>query len=143
MVAYTPAAVAVVARAQVEARQLGYPFIQREQLFLALLTNEAVSRICKLLAVDPESIRVELTNRLLPGLGAGDEGEELPLLPTAEQVYRHRAHTAATLLGHTQIGPVDILLGFLLEQHGLVVEVLHAMNITTDRVIGAIQALDS
>ncbi len=138
---YTQAALEVARYAKEEARRLGYPFVQREQLFLGLLRDERVSRILSALGIDLDSIRQEVESRILPGLGAPESLEEIGMLPTAEQVYQSRAKTAAALLGHTEIGPEHILLGLLLEQHGTVLEVLQAQGVTKERVMAQIQTL--
>lgn len=140
---HSDAAVDVVGRAQLEARRLGYPFVQREQLFLGLLQDESVSRILTNLGLDLQVTRRQVEEHLLPGLGAPEDPSQIGLLPTAEQVYQHRAQTAATLLGHTVIGPEDVLLGFMLEQHGVVLEVLLALGVTKDRLMDEIKRLDT
>jgi ATP-dependent Clp protease ATP-binding subunit ClpC len=142
MTVYTPAGERVVHLAQQEAHRLGYPFIQREQLFLGLLQDATVSRILKELGCDLQSTREAVLAALLPGLGAPEDPEAIGMLPTAEQVYRQRAQAAAGLLGHTHVGPEQILLGFLLEQHGVVVEVLTALGITKETVMEAVKRLD-
>jgi len=143
MAIHTEAASRVVAAAQREAKRLGFPFIQREQLFLGLLHDPAVARILAEIGLDLESTRREVEQRLVPGLGAPEDPEQIGMLPTADQVFRSRAQTAAALLGHTHIGPEHILLGFLLEQHGVVLEVLTAAGATKERVIDAIKRLDT
>ncbi|HYF93139.1 MAG TPA: Clp protease N-terminal domain-containing protein [Symbiobacteriaceae bacterium] len=142
MPSYTPAVAGVVKLAQREAKRLGYPFIQREQLLLGLLLEESVSRILTDLGLDLQSTRQAVEEALLPGLGAPDDPEAIGMLPTAEQVCRQRAQTAATLVGHTHIGPEHILLGFLLEQHGAVLEVLTSLGVTKEKVMDAIKRLD-
>lgn len=142
MAEYTPAAAGILAHARREARALGYPFIQREQLFLGLLHDETVSRILSALGLDLQSVREEILSRMLPGLGAPEDESEIGMLPTAEQVYRQRALTAATLLGHTHIGSEHILQGFLLEQHGVVLEVLTSLGATSDSVTEVIKRLE-
>jgi ATP-dependent Clp protease ATP-binding subunit ClpC len=142
MADHTAAALRAVERARMEAMRLAYPFVQREQLFLGLLQEETVSRILTSLGLDLQSIRQQVEERVLPGLGAPETLEAIGLLPTAEQVFRQRAQTAAALLGHTHVGTEHILLGFLLEQHGVVVEVLTAMGISQDSIIAAIKQLD-
>lgn len=139
---WTPEACGVLRLARLEAQRLGYPFIQREQLFLGLLMEESVSRILIDLGLDLQSTKRAVEERLLPGLGAPEHCEAIGLLPTAEQVYRQRAQTAATMVGHTHIGPEHILLGFLLEQHGAVLEVLTLLGVTKEKVIGSIKRLD-
>ncbi|HEY3363767.1 MAG TPA: Clp protease N-terminal domain-containing protein [Symbiobacteriaceae bacterium] len=142
MAEYTPAALNVIHQAGRIARELGYPFIQREQLFLGLLQDESVARILSLLGLDLQSVRQEVLGRLLPGMGAGDESAAIAMLPTAEQVFRQRAQTAAALLGHTQIGPPELFLGFLVEQSGMVVEVFAALGVTREHVLEAIKRMD-
>lgn len=141
MAEYTPAALAVVGAAQREAQRLGYPFVQREQLFLGLLQDETATRILTALGLDLQSTRQEVENRILPGLGAPDDPGAIGLLPTAEQVYRQRAQTASALLGHTHVGTEHLFLGFLLEQHGTVVEVLTALGVTKEQVIEVIKRI--
>lgn len=142
MATYTPAADSAVAQARAEAHRLGYPFIQREQLFLGLLHDERVGRIFGILGLDVQSTRQAVESQVAPGLGAPDDPEAIGMLPTADQVYRQRAQTAAALLGHTQVGPEHILLGFMLEQHGVVVEVLTALGVTKESITEAISHLD-
>jgi ATP-dependent Clp protease ATP-binding subunit ClpC len=142
MASYTPAAAGVVALARLEAQRLGYPFIQREQLFLGLLLEESVNRILMDLGLDLQSTRQAVLEKILPGRGAPEDPEAIGMLPTAEQVYRQRAQTAATLVGHTHIGPEHILLGFLLEQHGVVLEVLTSLGVSKEQVMEAIKRLD-
>jgi ATP-dependent Clp protease ATP-binding subunit ClpC len=139
MAEYTPAAQQAALRAQQEAHRLGFPFIQREQLFLGLLEDYTVSRILTSLGLDLQSTRQEVENRLVPGLGAPVSPGEISMLPTAEQVFRQRAQTAAALLGHTHVGTEHILLGFLLEQHGVVLEVLTAAGVTQDHIVDMIK----
>lgn len=139
---HTPAAWAVVSWAQQEAKRLGFPFVQREQLFLGLLHDKTVGRIFRSLGCDLESIRKEVERRLSPGLGAPEDASRIGLLPTANQVYRHRAKAAAALLGHTHIGPEHILVGLLMEQHGVVAAALAALGVTREQVLDAIQRLD-
>lgn len=131
----------VLEHAREEARRLGFPFIQREQLFLGLLADETVARIFALLGVDLQNVRDEVESRLMPGLGAPNDPAEIGMLPTAEQVYHQRTQTAAALLGHTHIGTEHMLLGFLLEQHGTVLEVLTALGVTKEKVMQAIREL--
>lgn len=142
MAAHTPACAAVLKFSQAEAHRLGYPFIQREQLFLGLLKDETVSRILRSLGADLQSTRQAVLDQILPGLGAPVDPEAIGMLPTAEQVYKQRAQTAVALLGHTHIGPEDILLGYLLEQHGVVLEVLTSLGVTQEKVMEAIRRLD-
>jgi len=139
---YTAAAGGVVKLAQQEAQRLGYPFVQREQLFLGLLLEESVSRILTDLGLDLQSTRQAVEEKLLPGLGGPEDPAAIGMLPTAEQVYRPRAQAAATLVGHTHIGPEHILLGFLLEQHGVVLEVLTSLGVTKEKVMETIKRLD-
>jgi ATP-dependent Clp protease ATP-binding subunit ClpC len=139
---HTPAAYQVVEFARQEAHRLGYPFIQREQLFLGLLHDAAVNRILAALGCDLQSTRLAVESNTLPGLGAPDDPAAIGMLPTAEQVFSQRAQAAAALLGHTHIGPEHILLGFLLEQHGLVLEVLTSLGVTKETVMKAIRRLD-
>lgn len=140
---YTQAALDLVQVAQLEAKRLGYPFVQREQLFLGLLHDHRVGRILASLEIDLQSVRDNVEQGLLPGLGAPDDISAIGLLPTAEQVYRHRAQTAATIMGHTHVGTEHILLGFLLEQHGVVLEVLTARGVTKEMVMDAMGRLES
>lgn len=142
MAAYTPAAERVLTAARSEARRLGYPFIQREQLFLGLLQDETIARILTALGTDLQITRQTVEAQMLPGLGAPDDPEAIDMLPTAEQVYRQRAQTAAALLGHTHVGPEHILLGFLLEQHGVVLEALTSLGVTKEKAMEAIRQLD-
>lgn len=138
---YTPAALAVLDRARAEARRLGFPFIQREQLFLGLLGDPTIGRIFEILHVDAKRIRQTVESRLPPPLGT--EGRAaIRLLPTAEQVFRQRAQTAAAMMGQSTVHTPHILLGFLLEQHGLVVEVLHQFGITREQLVEAIRYVD-
>jgi len=141
MPGYTRAALAVLDRARAEARRLGYPFIKREQLFLGLLGDPAVGRILEALNADAKSIRQKVERRLPPLLDAA-KGADIELLPTAEQVFRQRAQTAAAMMGESTIGTIHILLGFLLEQHGVVVEVLREHGITKERLMEAMRQLD-
>jgi ATP-dependent Clp protease ATP-binding subunit ClpA len=141
MVEYQPAVLACARRAQLEAQRLGFPFVQREQLFLGLLDDETVGRILLSLRLDLNLVRASIEERLLPGLGAPEDPTEIGMLPTAEQVFRQRAQTASAVMGHTHIGTEHILLGFLLEQHGVVLEVLTAMDVTAETVKNAIGQL--
>lgn len=136
---YRPGEVDIVACARQEAQRLGYPFIQREQLFLGLLHDPAVARILASLGIDLTVTREQVESRILPGLGAPDDPGEIGMLPTAEQVLNQRAQTASALLGHTHVGAEHVLLGFLLEQHGEVREVLHALGVTKEKVMDAIK----
>lgn len=138
MPAYTQAALAVLDRARAEARRLGYPFIQRELLFLGLLADPDVDRILQALGADARSIRDAVESRLHPSVGA-DHGVAIGMLPTAEQVFRQRAQTAAALLNHSTVGTPHILMGFLMEQHGVVADVLRSYDITLDRLMEAIR----
>lgn len=142
MASHAKATADVVKFAQQEARRLGYPFIQREQLFLGLLLEETVSRIFADLGLDLQSTRQAVEERILPGLGAPDDPDAIGMLPTAEQVFRQRAQAAAALVGHTLVGPEHILLGFMLEQHGVVLEVLHSLGVTKEQVMESIKRLD-
>lgn len=142
MAGYTPEAIRVVGLAQGEAQRLGFPFVQREQLFLGLIQDAAVGRILTTIGMDLDNTRQAIENRLIPGFGAPDDPAAIGLLPTAEQVYQHRAQTAAALLGHGEIGPEHILLGFLLEQHGVVLEVLTEQGATKDKVMDIIKRRD-
>jgi len=140
---HTPEAIRVIGLAQGEAQRLGFPFVQREQLFLGLIQDAAVGRILTAAGLDLDNTRMAIESRLLPGLGAPEDPTAIGLLPTAEQVFQHRAQTAATLLGHSEIRPEHILLGFLLEQHGVVLEVLAEQGATKDRVSDVIKRLDT
>lgn len=142
MPVYTRAALAVLDRARAEARRLGYPFIQREQLFLGLLGDPAVGRILEALNADAKSIRQKVERRLPPPALGAAKGAEIRLLPTAEQIFGQRAQTAAAMMGQSTIGTTHILLGFLLEQHGVVVKVLREYGITRERLMEAMQQLD-
>ncbi|HEY8347987.1 MAG TPA: Clp protease N-terminal domain-containing protein [Symbiobacteriaceae bacterium] len=141
MPGYTPAALAVLDRARAEAKRLGYPFIQREQLFLGLLADPDVDRILEALGTDAKSIREAVESRLPPAMGT-DHGIAITLLPTAEQVFRQRAQTAAALLNHSAVSTLHILMGFLLEQHGVVADVLRSHGITLDRLMEVIRNSD-
>lgn len=136
---YRSGEVDIVACAREEAQRLGYPFIQREQLFLGLLHDPTVSRILGRLGVDLHITRQAVESRILPGLGAPDDPSEIGLLPTAEQVLHQRAQTASALLGHTHVGTEHILVGFLLEQHGEVLDVLHSLGVTKEKVMEVIK----
>jgi ATP-dependent Clp protease ATP-binding subunit ClpA len=127
---YTADALRVIPFAQAEAHRLGFPFVQREQLFLGLLKDPTVSRILTAIGIDLDNVRLEIEARLVPGLGAPDDPVAIGVLPTAEQVYRQRAQAATALTGSMQIGSEHILLGFFLEQHGTVLEVLNSLGAT-------------
>lgn len=142
MAEYTAAARDALRQSQLIARTLGYPFIQREQLFLGLLQDETVARILSLLGLDVQSIGQEIRRRIPPGIGAPDDAGAIEMLPTAEQVFRQRAQTAAALLGHTQIGPAELFLGFLFEHSGAVVEVLTDLGVARESVLEAIKRMD-
>ncbi len=139
MARYTPEAIQVIGLAQGEAQRLGFPFVQREQLFLGLIQDEAVGRILTAAGMDLDNTRQAVESRLIPGLGAPEDRAAIGLLPTAEQVYQHRAQTAAAMLGHSEVGPEHILLGFLLEQHGVVLEVLTEQGATKDKIMDVIK----
>lgn len=142
MATYIPETDEVLSAAQREAHRLGFPFVQREQLFLGLLHDPTVTRILSDLGLDLQITRDAVESRLLPGLGAPVDVTAIGMLPTAEQVYRQRAQTAAALLGHTHVGPEHILLGFMLEQHGVVLEVLTSLGVTLEKVSETIKRLD-
>ncbi|MDF2627978.1 MAG: ATPase with chaperone, ATP-binding subunit [Symbiobacteriaceae bacterium] len=142
MASCTPETERLVKLAQQEAKRLGFPFIQREQLFLGLLLEESVSRILTDLGLDLQSTRQAIEEKLPPRLGAPDDPDAIGMLPTAEQVYRQRAQAAATMVGHKVIEPEHVLLGFLLEQHGVVHEVLTSLGVTKEKVMEAIKRLD-
>lgn len=143
MPVYSLEATGVIGRAQLEARRLGFPFVQREQLFLGLLQEPTIQRILSELRIDLGSARSMVEERLLPGLGAPDDPGAIGVLPTAEQVFQHRAQAAAAIMRHTTIRPEHILLGFLLEQHGVVLEVLTSLGLTKDRLMEVMKSLDA
>ncbi len=138
---YTIDATRVIPFAQQEAHRLGFPFVQREQLFLGLLRDPTVSRILTAIGIDLDNAREEIEARLVPGLGAPDDPAAIGVLPTAEQVFRQRAQAASALTGSTQIGSEHILLGFFLEQHGTVLEVLNSLGATKPIVMEQIQQI--
>lgn len=138
MAVYSEEALSVIGRAQLEAKRLGFPFVQREQLFLGLLHDNQARRILEAIGIDVERAKTEVEGRLLPGLGSPEDPSAIGVLPTAEQVFQHRAQTAAALVGHITVGPEHILLGFLLENHGAVAEALQLLGATKERIIDAI-----
>lgn len=138
---YTVDAAKVIPFAQQEAHRLGFPFVQREQLFLGLLRDPTVSRILTAIGIDLDIARHEVEARLVPGLGAPEDSAAIGVLPTAEQVYRQRAQAATALTGSTQIASEHILLGFFLEQHGTVLEVLNSLGATKQIVMDQIRQI--
>lgn len=127
--------------AKEEAYRAGLPFVQREQLFFGLLRDGSIHALLGSLGLDMDRARSEIEARVAPGFGAPDRPEDVGVLPTAQQVYVDRAKIAASQLGHTEILPEHILIGFLLERHGAVRDVLTAAGITKERVIDQVKVL--
>lgn len=138
---HTPRALQVLAWAKDEAYRTGQPFVQREQLFFGLIRDPDIHTLLGAMGVDSDRVRVDIEERVAPGFGAPESPDDVGVLPTAQQVFVDRAKVAASQLGHTEVLPEHILIGFVSERHGAVLEVLAAAGITKDRVINQVKAL--
>lgn len=130
---FTDRARRVVVLAQDEGKLLNHNYIGTEHLLLGLLREgEGVAaRVLGDLAVDLKEVR----DRVETIIGRGEHAPtgHIPFTPRAKQVLQISLQQAIQL-GHREIGDEHLLLGLIVEGHGVAAQVLNTMDVHSDAV---------
>lgn len=126
---FNPAAEHVLELARKEPKRFHHHFVGTEHVLLGLLQSESASpfRILHGLGLNVETVRLEIEKCI--GLGSAQEPPaKIPFTPRARRALELAAREAKTMK-HTRIGPEHILLGLLMEGHGVAGMVLKNLGV--------------
>jgi ATP-dependent Clp protease ATP-binding subunit ClpC len=106
---FTNTAIAVIMKAQEEARRLRHNFVGTEQLLLGLMKEESTvsAQVLKEFGVDLDNARAEV--EAIIGRGSGSVPPEIPFTPKVKQVFE-QAFQEARKLDAAYIEPEHLLL---------------------------------
>jgi len=125
---FTNTAIAVIMKAQEEARRLRHNFVGTEQLLLGLMKEEATisAQILRELGVDLDSARAEV--EAIIGRGSGSVPPEIPFTPKVKQVFE-QAFQEARKLDAAYIEPEHILLSLTQNTESVAYRVLTNLGV--------------
>lgn len=125
---FTDKAIAVVMKAQEEARRLGHNFVGTEQVLLGLISvsNGIASQVLDRLGVRLEAARVEVESII--GRGAGRVPSEIPFTPKAKRIFE-QAVEESRRLDHRYIGPEHLLLGLTRDPETVAARVMQNLGV--------------
>ena len=134
---FTEPARQVVVLAQEEARLLAHHHIGTEHILIGIAREPQGlgGRVLEGLALDARSLRAALAQRV--GQGSGAPGGQIPFTPRAKKVLE-LALREALGLGHNYIGTEHILLGMVLDDSSVAVELLSDAGVMPDQVRDAV-----
>lgn len=127
---FTAEAQQTLSRAREEAPRLHHDFIGTEHLLLGLTKNDAVARLMQRLGIDRAKIPGEIEKWGGLGQPAPRIPANIPFTPRAKRALSLGAQEAHAL-HHSQISPVHIFLGLLLEDSGVASLVLRSLGVDT------------
>jgi ATP-dependent Clp protease ATP-binding subunit ClpC len=125
---FTNTAIAVIMKAQEEARRLRHNFVGTEQLLLGLMKEEATisAQVLQELGVDLDSARAEV--EAIIGRGSGSVPPEIPFTPKVKQVFE-QAFQEARKLDAAYIEPEHILLSLTQNTESVAYRVLTNLGV--------------
>ena len=121
--------------AREEAVRLGHEYLGTEHILLGILRcrGSVALDLLASLGLQPDLIRRDLLETLLPGSATVGSGPDLPYTSRAKRVLE-LAMTEAHQLEHSYVGTEHLLLGLVVEEQGLAARVLTAHNATANRL---------
>ena len=131
----------VVALASAEARKLKHAYIGTEHILLALVREGTgvAAKALESVGVDAGALREQIEQVVAAGPEEPESGA-LPMTPKANKVLEI-ASQQAEMMGHPYIGTEHILLGLILEEHGIAAQVLQSMGVELAQVRECIDSL--
>ncbi len=130
---FTNTAIAVIMKAQEEARRLQHNFVGTEQLLLGLLREEAnlASAVLKEFGINLEDARREV--EAIIGRGSGNPPSEVPFTPKVKQVFE-QAFQEARQLDSAYIEPEHLLLSLTQSRESVAYRVLENLGVSPSKV---------
>jgi ATP-dependent Clp protease ATP-binding subunit ClpC len=125
---FTNTAIAVIMKAQEEARRLRHNFVGTEQLLLGLMKEESTvsAQILKEFGVDLDNARAEV--EAIIGRGSGSVPPEIPFTPKVKQVFE-QAFQEARKLDAAYIEPEHLLLSLTQNTESVAYRVLTNLGV--------------
>ncbi|MEO1094005.1 MAG: ATP-dependent Clp protease ATP-binding subunit [Cyanobacteria bacterium J06638_28] len=130
---FTNTAIAVIMKAQEEARRLQHNFVGTEQLLLGLLREESslAASVLKDFGVNLTDAREEV--EAVIGRGSGNPPSEVPFTPKVKQVFEN-AFQEARKLDATYIEPEHLLLSLTQSRESVAYRVLENLGVAPGKV---------
>jgi ATP-dependent Clp protease ATP-binding subunit ClpC len=125
---FTDKAIAVVMKAQEEARRLGHNFVGTEQILLGLISESSsiAGQVLAQMGVKLEAARAEVTGII--GRGSGSVPVEIPFTPKTKRIFE-QAVEEARRLDQKHIGPEHLLLSLTRDPESVAAKVLRNLRI--------------
>jgi len=125
---FTNTAIAVIMKAQEEARRLRHNFVGTEQLLLGLMKEESTvsAQVLKEFGVDLDNARTEV--EAIIGRGSGSVPPEIPFTPKVKQVFE-QAFQEARKLDAAYIEPEHLLLSLTQNTESVAYRVLTNLGV--------------
>ena len=125
---FTERAIAVVMRAQEEARRLGHNFVGTEQVLLGLIQAKSsiAAEVLAGMGVTLSAARIEVEGII--GRGSGFVPAEIPFTPKVKRVFE-QAFQEARQLDQRYVSPEHLLLSLIDEQESVAVRVLTNLSV--------------
>lgn len=139
---FTNAVRAALARARIEASQLGHDHVGPSHILLGLLfvaDNDAMAVLRKF-QIAPADVERELRYHLKRGDHVSAEGHDLPFTSRAKRVL-DLALAAAGSMRHTYVGHVHVLLGIMADVRNTAAETLVDLGVTLEGARAEVQRL--
>ncbi|MEM9003624.1 MAG: ATP-dependent Clp protease ATP-binding subunit [Cyanobacteria bacterium P01_F01_bin.86] len=130
---FTNTAIAVIMKAQEEARRLQHNFVGTEQLLLGLLREESslAASVLKDFGVNLTDARQEV--EAIIGRGSGNPPSEVPFTPKVKQVFEN-AFQEARKLDATYIEPEHLLLSLTQSSESVAYRVLENLGVSPSKL---------
>ncbi len=130
---FTNTAIAVIMKAQEEARRLQHNFVGTEQLLLGLLREESslAASVLKDFGINLTDAREEV--EAIIGRGSGNPPSEVPFTPKVKQVFEH-AFQEARKLDATYIEPEHLLLSLTQSSESVAYRVLENLGVSPNKL---------
>ena len=144
---FTNTAIAVIMKAQEEARRLRHNFVGTEQLLLGLIKEEATlsAKVLAEFGVNLNDARAEV--EAIIGRGSGSVPPEIPFTPKVKQVFE-QAFQEARKMDSPYIEPAHLLLSLCQNTESVAYRVLTNLGVDPAKVrtriiqeLGAVAAL--
>ncbi|MDA0268674.1 MAG: ATP-dependent Clp protease ATP-binding subunit [Cyanobacteria bacterium] len=130
---FTNTAIAVIMKAQEEARQMQHNFVGTEQLLLGILKQgrSKAANILKGFGVELDSTREEV--EAIIGRGSGNPPAELPFTPKVKQIFEN-AFQEARKLDSAYIEPEHLLLSLTQSNESVAYRVLENLGVSPSQL---------